>query len=308
MPASVAVVILTRNEAIHVGRALASVASFATSTHVVDCGSSDETVAIARAHGADVLHHDWINHADQFRWAIDHISSNAAWVLRLDADEIIEPDLAAAIADRLPTLEKHVVGITFDRKRIFMGRTIRHGGCYPQVVLRLFKRGFGTIEQRWMDEHISVNGGAIGHFHGGFADHNLHDLGHFIDKHNGYATREAIDVLDRRHQLFAGQAPSLQGAPVQVQRRRQLKERLYYRLPFPLAALAYFLVRYLVQRGFLDGREGLIYHWLQAYWYRFLVGAKLLELERLIEGLADKVEMRRCLATATGLDLENWRA
>lgn len=121
------------------------------------------------------------------------------------------------------------------------------------------------------------------HFVGGFADHNLKNLSFFIDKHNGYATREAADVLNQRYDLFPRDGAVNAGSSTrQAGLRRLNKERFYNRIPFPLSSLGYFLFRYIFQLGFLDGREGVIYHGLQAFWYRFLVGAKVLELERAI--------------------------
>ncbi len=275
-------------------------ARFAQVVFVVDSGSTDDTVAIAEANGARVLHHPWRNYAEQFQWALENVGTEAEWVMRLDADEVIEADLAARIAGELPGLPADVVGVSLDRRHIFMGRWIRHGGRYPLRLLRIFRRGHGRIEQRWMDEHIIVEGGRTVHFDGGFADHNLNDLSYFIAKHNSYATREAIDVLNQRLGLFGGDAALGAGSGSrQAERKRWIKEQVYNRLPFTLASLGYFLWRYVGQLGFLDGREGLVYHLLQGFWYRFLVGAKLLELERGIAGLTDKAAI---LARTRGVD------
>src|SRR6185369_17361847 len=135
-------------------------------------------------------------------WALDHAPITADWVMRLDADEVIEPELAGEIAERLSGLSPSIAGVNLKRKHIFMGRWIRHGGRYPLVLLRIWRRGFGRIEDRWMDEHMIVSGGRTVTLDGGFADHNLNDLTFFTDKHNKYATREAIDVLNRRLHLF----------------------------------------------------------------------------------------------------------
>jgi glycosyltransferase involved in cell wall biosynthesis len=306
MKPSVAVVILTHNEGIHLERALLAVASFARSTHIVDSGSTDDTIAIAERHGAEVLRHKWKNYADQFQWGVDNITTDAEWILRLDADEIIEPDLAARILSETPGLPADVTGVNFDRKHIFMDRWVRHGGRYPLRLLRMFRRGKGRIEQRWMDEHIIVDEGRTVLFKGGFADHNLNDLTFFTDKHNKYAIREAVDVLNQRHGLFARDIEvRSEAASFQAASKRWIKERLYNRIPFPVSSLAYFLYRYLFQLGFLDGPSGLIYHVLQGYWYRFLVGAKVMEYEREIAPyLDDKAEALRILSQRTGLRLK----
>jgi len=301
---SLAIVVLTFNEARHLDRALEAVRVFGCKLFVVDSFSSDGTVDIARAHGATVLQNKFVNHAKQFQWALDHASIDADWIMRLDADEIVEPDLATEIVEKLSELPADVVGVNLKRKHIFMGRWIKHGGRYPLVLLRIWRRGHGRIEDRWMDEHIIVWGGRTVTFHGGFADHNLNDLTFFTDKHNKYATREAVDVLNQRlHFMPQEQAMSSLGSSRQAALKRAVKERIYNRIPFQLSAAGYFFYRYIVQRGFLDGKEGLIYHVLQGFWYRFLVGAKIEELNRAIAGLSDPAAIRAELGRLTGLRL-----
>lgn len=294
----IAVIILTKNEEIHIARAIECVRGFAHSIHIIDSGSTDRTCEIARSLGAEVLAHPWKNYADQFQWGCDNISTEADWLMRVDADEIVEPDLAANLVAQLPMVSSEVAGITFDRKHIFMGRWIRHGGRYPLRLLRLFRRNRGRIEQRWMDEHIVVDGPTI-HFEGGFTDHNLNDITFFTTKHNGYATREALDAVLHRHGLMAG-ADQAEELNRQARVKRYIKLRIYNRLPFYVSATGYFLYRYIVQLGFLDGVEGLIYHFLQGYWYRFLVGAKVLELERALEGAETAGEKLDLLESITG--------
>lgn len=285
---SITAVILTYNEALHLERAIRSIQAFTDQILVVDSGSSDDTAEIAQRLGAEVHMHAFVNQARQFQWALDTLDIRGEWVLRLDADEIIEPDLAQEISEKLPRLPAEVVGVNLKRKHIFMGRWVRHGGRYPLVMLRLWRHGKGRVEDRWMDEHVVVWGGRTVTFDGGFADHNLHDLSYFTDKHNKYATREAIEVLNQRLGLFArDEALSARSASFQASFKRWVKERVYNRIPFTVSATLYFLYRYIVQLGFLDGRSGLVYHFLQGCWYRFLVGAKVMELERAVAHLHD---------------------
>jgi glycosyltransferase involved in cell wall biosynthesis len=299
---SLAVIILSYNEELHLERGLASVSPIASEVFVIDSYSNDRTVEIARAQGAHVLHNPWTNYAQQFQWALDNAPITADWVMRLDADEIIEPDLAAEIAAKLETLPPDVTGVNLKRKHIFMGRWIRHGGRYPLVLLRIWRRGKGRIEQRWMDEHMLLTEGRAVTFEGGFSDANLNDLGFFTDKHNKYATREAVDVLNQRHGLF-GRDEDLGGASAQAARKRGAKEGFYNKLPFAVGPLAYFLYRYIFQLGFLDGKEGAIYHGLQGLWYRFLVDAKVLEFERELAKVEGAEAKLRRLAELTGLKL-----
>ena len=302
---SLAVVILTYNEERHILRALASVGEIASEIFVVDSFSSDRTTDLARAQGAIVLQNTFVNQARQFQWALDHAPITASWIMRLDADEVIEADLAARIRDELPCLGSDVVGVNLKRKHIFLGRWIRHGGRYPLVLLRIWRRGHGRIENRWMDEHIIVWGGRTVTFDGGFADHNLNDLGFFTDKHNKYATREAVDVINQRLGLFPRDIELCANAhSSQAAIKRFLKEKVYNRIPYQLSAPAYFLYRLIFQFGFLDGKEGLVYHGLQGLWYRFLVGAKVEEIERAVAGLKDPGAIRAELRRLTGLAID----
>ncbi len=303
--ADLAVIILTCNEEIHIGRAIESIAPIAKEIYVIDSFSTDRTTQIANEHGAKVLQNRFINQARQFQWALDNAPIASTWILRLDADEIVEPDLAKEINSKLSTLSGNVVGVNLKRKHIFMGRCIRHGGRFPLVLLRIWRRGKGRIENRWMDEHIVVWGGSHVTFDSCFADHNLKDLSHFIDKHNKYATREAIERLNPELGLFARDDAVSAGASSRQARVKRLgKERLYNRLPFGAGPLCYFLWRYFPQFGFLDGREGLIYHFLQGFWYRFLVEAKVLELRRAVSHLHSVAEIKLELTRLTGLPIE----
>ncbi len=301
---SVTVIILTLNEEKHLARALDSVISFATDVIVVDSYSTDQTIEIARRYGARIEQHPFVNQAKQFQWALDNVSMHTEWVMRLDADEVVEIDLAKEISTKLVKLEVDVVGINLKRKHIFLGRWIRHGGRYPLLLLRIWRTGKGRIEDRWMDEHILLSEGRQVTFEGGFADCNLNDLTFFIEKHNKYATREAVDILNQRRK-FSRRDDGLGAASTSRQAaiKRWVKEGFYNKLPFEIASLGYFLYRYFIQLGFLDGREGFAYHFLQGYWYRYLVGAKVRELEAEL-GSAEGKEAVERLKELTGLAIE----
>jgi glycosyltransferase involved in cell wall biosynthesis len=304
MSASLAVIILTLNEERHLERAIRSVAPIATEIVVVDSYSSDKTVEIARSLGARVDQHKFVNHAEQFQWAMEHIPLTSSWVLRLDADEYLTPELRDEIATKLPTLDANITGVIINRRHIFLGRFIRYGGRYPLAVLRLWRKGTARIEQRWMDEHLVLLRGYAVNFEQDFCDDNLSGVTAFIEKHNGYATREAIDVLNRRYKFLPRdtalvERPWQKGTSV----KRLLKERIYNHLPFATGPVLYFLYRYFIQLGFLDGREGFAYHFLQGFWYRVLVSVKVMEYELAIAGLQSKQQIIDSLRGLTGLDL-----
>ena len=290
---SVAVIILAFNEAVHLPRALHHARNFAREIFIIDSFSTDDTVGLAKAGGAQVLQHAFQNYARQFEWALENAPITADWVMRLDADEIIESDLAEEIILRLPSMPADVTGINLNRKTIFQGKFIRWGGRYPLTLLRIWRRGKAHIEDRWMDEHMYLTDGRTVTFQGGFSDHNLYDLTFFTAKHNGYASREALDVLNQRLHLFEPQlALTAESTARQAKIKRFLKESVYNRLPFEISAFLFFLYRYIFQLGFLDGRRGLVYHVLQGFWYRFLVGAKLRELEVAVKNVSTDDEKR----------------
>lgn len=301
-----AVIILTFNEEIHIGRAISSVAAIAQQVVVIDSFSSDRTVEIAKNLGAVVLQHKFTNQAQQFQWALDNSQICAQWVMRLDADEILEPELVREIEVKLPKLPSDVVGINLNRRHVFMGRWVRHGGRFPLTLLRIFRRGKGGIEIRWMDEHLIVWGGRTVTFQHDFSDVNLNDLTFFTDKHNKYATREAIEVLNQKYGLNGSQVQlSAVGMSLQASFKRRLKERIYNRLPFWVGPFVYFIYRYFFQLGFLDGTEGLIYHFLQGFWYRFLVGAKVEEFDRQLRNLPNRASKLAELERLTGYRIED---
>ena len=289
---SIAVLILTYNESVHLPRALSHISGFARQIFVVDSFSTDTTAEIARAHGAIVLEHKFQNYAKQMEWAIENAPIRTDWVMRLDADEIVEQDLAEEIVMRLPNLPDAVTGINLNRKTIFQGKFIRFGGRYPLKLLRIWRRGKARIEDRWMDEHMYLTEGRTEDFAGGFADHSLFDLTFFTEKHNRYASREVLDVLNQRMQLFGAQSTlATKETTHQAKVKRILKELVYNRIPFEISSTAYFFYRYVLLLGFLDGRAGFVYHALQGFWYRFLVGAKLRELENAVRNASTKEEM-----------------
>lgn len=267
--------ILTRDEERHIARAIRSVAGLGGRVVVIDSGSTDRTVEIARALGAEVLANPWRNHATQFNWGLDQLPEGTGWVLRLDADEVLSPELVAQIAATLPGLGTDVEGVTMGRRMAFMGRVIRHGGLFPIRVLRIFRHGKGRCENRWMDEHIKVAGQVVD-LPGEMLDDNLNSLTWWTAKHNAYASREVVDLLNLEHGFMPHDTVAGLGRG-QAGAKRWLKEKVYARLPGGFRALAYFLYRYVFRAGFLDGREGLAFHVLQGFWYRFLVDAKLAE-------------------------------
>ena len=300
------VVVLTFNEGKHIARALRSLAPLDAQIFVVDSFSTDATVEIARAEGALVVQHTFVHQAQQMQWALLNMPITTAWVMRLDADEVLTTELIDEIKHRLPILPSEVTGINLKRRHIFLGRWIRHGGRYPVTLLRIWRRGAARVEQRWMDEHMVLLRGQAVTFRHDFSDENLNDLTHFTDKHNKYATREAVEVLSAKFGMAEANAGiAARHGSFQALAKRTIKESLYNRLPLWCGPLGYFLTRYIVQGGALDGRAGLIYHTLQGFWYRFLVAAKTVEFEQHLRTLSTPDERLSTLERISGLPLRS---
>ena len=274
----IAVVILAFNEERHLARCLASLQDLATRAVVVDCFSTDRTVEIARSYDARVVQHAWVNYATQFNWALTQLDADTEWVLRLDADEVLTPELVAEIKSRLLNIGSEIDGFYCGRRMTFQGRMIRHGGVFPVRVLRLFRYGRGRCENRWMDEHIKVAGLTLD-LQGEIIDDNLQSLTWWTAKHNGYASREAVDLLNLEYGFMPHDTVANLRGGQQVGIKRWLKERVYARLPGGFRAFAYFFYRYVIRLGFLDGQAGTAFHFLQGFWYRYLVDAKVAEVK-----------------------------
>ncbi len=273
------VVILTFNEERHIQRCLESLSGLAGRVVVVDSQSTDQTREIALKLGADVYRNPWINYAKQFNWALDNSDITTDWVMRLDADEIVTPKLAEQLRQQLSSTPNTTAGITINRQIHFMGKWIKHGAIYPIRQLRIWRNKQGRCENRWMDEHILVEG-TIEHINADIADINLNNITWWINKHNHYATREAIDLL--MGEINHAVDNKTTAMSVSARFKRWIKHSVYAHLPLGMRALLYFLYRYIFRFGFLDGWPGLVFHVLQGFWYRFLVDVKVYELRKLI--------------------------
>lgn len=269
---------LTFNEEKHIERCLRSAFQVAFQAFVVDSFSTDRTVEIAEVLGARVWQHEFKNHAAQLAWALENLPIDTDWVMRVDADEVITLALAEEIRNRIPTVVQGVNGFLVSRYVRFDGALIRHGG-YPQWQLRIWRRGKAEIEQRWMDEHMVVKGGRVERLRGKYLDDNLNNITWWTNKHNGYSTREAIDLLNKKYRFLPVTTDS--GILTrQARYKRWLKENLYVHLPLGLRAFLFFTYRMIFRLGILDGRGGFAFHFLQGFWYRFLVDVKVREVER----------------------------
>ena len=274
MSAPVSVLVPTLDEELNLPDCLDSVA-WADEVFVVDSYSHDRTVEIAQERGAHVVQHPFESYSRQKNWALDALPFRNEWVMILDADERVTPELRCEIESVL--LNADCAGYYLNRRVIFLGAWIRHAGWYPNWNLRLFRRQLGRYDGREVHEHVVLNG-PVGYLRKDLLHLDQRGLEAFVARHNRYSSLEAsarfkaeCDAPDR-----ARLPVSLLASP--VQRKRFLRERVWPRVP--AKPLVLFVYMYLLRRGFLDGRAGLalcVFHAFQ----EFMVGLKLAELRRL---------------------------
>ena len=256
-----AVIILTKNERLHIARCLEKLMSLEPrQVFVVDCFSTDGTQALAKERGATVVEHEWPgNQAAQFNWALDHLPIEAGWILRLDADEYLTDETIKKMQDWWMKEDAGVNGITLELKRVFHGLRIRHDR--PKLRLpRLFRRGCARYPKAVMDEKLMVDG-TVWDADWYFVDDSLMSMADWKTKHHAYAEREARMAVN---------------GGVNV------NKRLYYRLPRYFRAFLYFCVRYFLKGGFLDGWAGLYWNFWQGLWYRWQVDKTIGRMKRLV--------------------------
>ena len=269
----VTVVILTKNEEINISDCLSSIKDFAKRIIVVDSGSEDETVHIAKEFGAEVYYHEFENYARQFNWALDNLDITTRWAFRLDADERLTPDLCSEL--ELLASEHDlddVNGVVLESWLYFLGRKIKHG-CHNKRKIMMFKTGIGRIEDRKMDEHTVLAYGTTISAKNRFIHYDFKDMTHWINKMNWYATREMQDYYDFKNDVTC----EIEGNDKITAGIRKRKFGLYYKFPMFIRSWLLFVYNYVFRLGFLDGKEGFIYNYMYHRWYRTLVDVKIYE-------------------------------
>jgi glycosyltransferase involved in cell wall biosynthesis len=291
--APISTVILTSNEELNLGACLDSVAPWVGEIFIVDSGSTDRTIEIAGGRGAKVVTHEFETHAKQWNWALRNLPLSHDWALCLDADHRATPELADEVIslfrpDRSKTAGRRdrvhspadVDGFYVKRRQVFRDRWIRHGGYYPKYLLKLVRH-----DRAWCDENELLDArfyvkGTTASLDGDLIEDNRNetDILFWVAKHTRYALLQAREELHRAHHDTGwAVTPSPFGTP--DQRTLWLKHR-WYRMPLLVRPFLYFFYRYVLRLGFLDGKEGFIFHFLQGFWYRLLVDIKLDELRR----------------------------
>lgn len=249
--APVTAMIFTLNEQIHLPSCLEAL-RWAGDVVVVDSFSTDATERIAREHGARFFQHQFTGFGSQRNWALDNAAPEHDWILVLDADERVTPDLAVEIA-RVVAEEASEVGAYRVKRRFYMwGRWLRHSSLYPNWVVRLIHRDRVRYADRGHAETQTVKG-AVRELKHDLIDENLRSIDEWFERQNRYATKEAEY---ERAQELEGHGWLELGSRDPLRRRAALK-RLSCRVPF--RPLAYFVYSYFFRLGFLDGRDGYVF-------------------------------------------------
>lgn len=269
-------IILTYNEEIHLPRLLASIAPLNAQTYILDSGSSDNTHAIAKEYGAHIKINTFENHPKQWHYALNNFDVTTPWIIGLDADQKISPELEKLLTDFTDDQFKEVNGIYFNRKNFFQGEWLKHGGYFPFYMLKMFRRGIGYSDlNENMDHRFVVSGNTLVWENGFLEEENLkeNDTSFWIEKHKKYSDLVAAEEYDRmfndRGQTLV---PKLLGNPDQ---RRAWFKKLWWQLPLGIRPYLYFIYRYFFKLGILDGPNGRKFHYLHALWFRKLVDKKL---------------------------------
>lgn len=269
--ADLTTIILTYNEEKNIANAINSVKKLAKRIVVVDSFSTDKTIEIAKSLGAEIIEHEFENQAKQFIYAINHLEIDTQWIMRLDADEIISKKASKEIEEIcFFNKDTDINGIVVRFEVNFLGKKLRHGGIYPFRKMIIYKKDKGYMEDRAMDEHIVLSEGKSIELKHDSYHIDYKDLNAWIDKHNKYSSREVEDYFLNNNQ----ESKQLNKS---AKIKRFIKFKVYYKLPLGTRAHLYYLYRYYLKFGFLDGKEGKIFAFMQAYWYRFLVDAKIFE-------------------------------
>lgn len=276
----IATIILTYNEEKHIERCIRNAQRFSTQIFLVDSFSTDRTKEIAESLGAVVYQNKWENnYARQLNWGLDNLPITMPWVFRLDADEYLSDDLIKEIHDQFPKISEDISGVVMERKMVFLGKIIKRGNVQWNM-LRLFRYGKGFCEERWMDEHIVLTEGKSVQWEHCFYDDNLNPLGWWIAKHNGYSIREAVDLLNIELNFLPAQQSPLSVEMSKDAEDKRMKKKKYANMSLFWRSFIYFIYRYIFKLGFTEGKEGFLWHFLQGWWYRALVDAKIYEIKK----------------------------
>jgi glycosyltransferase involved in cell wall biosynthesis len=270
-------IILTYNEEKNIAECIDSCKELDLNIFVVDSFSSDNTLQILKNHNIVFVQHPFDNYSHQRNWAQQNNPFKTEWVFHLDAGERFTPELIKWLKTAFNPTDASADGYMFSRRTMIFGKELRFGGQYPNFHLRLFRGSKGKCEDKLYDQHFIVNGPIKAvKKRVDIIDTVLESWNSFIAAHNRWALLEAIDIMKRNYRNTGEVELRFLGTP--IERRRWLKNNLFQKTPLFLRAILYFLYRYFIRFGFLDGKTGLTFYFMQSFWFRFLIDANLLEI------------------------------
>jgi len=279
---SISAIVLTKNEELNLETCLSSLEGWTANIFVVDSGSTDRTLEICQAFGAKISVHEFETHSRQWQWALTNLPVDTEWIIGLDADQRVTPELRSEISEFLQgpaAAEPSIAGAYVNRRQIFRGKWIRHGGYYPKYLLKIFRAGSAMTDTHdLVDHHFRITGTAVTLRHDIIEDNkNETDISTWIAKHNRYARRQALEEFSRKTRIDeSGLSGRAFGSPDE---RILWLKKIWAHCPLYVRPAIYFVYRYIFRLGFLDGKQGFIFHFLQAFWYRLLIDIHLEELQ-----------------------------
>jgi len=269
----ISVIILTYNEEANIEYALKSVHGWADEIFIVDSYSTDRTIEIAERYTHGIYQREFVHWADQRNWAVGNLPLSNDWILFLDADEQVTDCLRTEVADLFSSGSiGQFDALAVRQKFIFLGKWLKYSH-EAKPLIRLVRKGKVKWIARGDVEPCEVSG-VVGKLEGFLLHCDHRGLSYWIEKHNKNASRE-VGYLTQSNE-----------------RQESIVRRLYYKMPLFLRPFVYFLHRYLLKGGFLDGLPGFIYCFLHACWYRFLVDAKYYEMKVSHETTSSKLQNR----------------
>lgn len=269
------VIVLTFNEEKNIEATLSAAKQLTDDILLVDSYSTDNTLNIAQNHQVHIIQNKFKTHTLQWKYAFENNPFENEWILALDADQVVSLELTNDIYSIFKNGHK-ADGYFINRKMYFLGRWIRHGGYYPLYMLKMFRKQCVYLDEGELMEHHFYLNGQTAKLKGFITEANKNEtLEFWLNKHIKYAklqaTEEASNLKDtvNRGSLFGDVAA----------RKLFIRKRIWEKMPLFARPLVYFIYRYIFLLGFLDGKQGLIFHYLQAFWYRFTVDSLIYEIK-----------------------------
>jgi len=302
MESDISVIIPATNEIIHIERSVRSALKLTPYVFVVDSASTDGTAEKAESLGTKVFQYDWTassNFSKKMNWALENLPIETTWVIRLDADEYFLDNTIQKLPKELEKIEPQINGVTLNRRIHFLGRWMKHSGQYPRPMVRVTRLRFAKYEPRWLDEHVNVKGNIIENLSLDFVDDSLISISQWVKKHDNYSTKEAIEMLHQEIDLFQRDGPNDNIGKYAEKIKK--KKFTYAKMPLFWRALLYFLYRHFIKLGFLDGYQGFLWNFLQGWWYRTLVDAKIHEIKK--DCGIDKVKIKEYLKKEYSIEI-----